>query len=147
MDHDSPTAEPVIRIRGLRKAFKGHLGIGRTVALAGLDLDVARGEVFGLLGPNGAGKTTTLKLMLGLLRSDAGEVRLFDSPPSDPAARARIGYLPENPYFYDSRSSSISMDGCKGSPRPSAAAGRGRHCAGWDWPVGSGPRCENSPRA
>jgi ABC-2 type transport system ATP-binding protein len=57
--------------------------------------------VFGLLGQNGAGKTTTLKLVLGLLRPDRGEVRLFGRPPSDPAARARVGYLPENPYFYD----------------------------------------------
>ncbi len=94
-------SEPVVRIRGLRKAFRGHLGIGRTVAVDGLDLTVRRGEIFGLLGPNGAGKTTTLKLLLGLLRPDAGEIALLGRPPSDPAARALIGYLPENPYFYD----------------------------------------------
>ncbi|MDX1389755.1 MAG: ABC transporter ATP-binding protein, partial [Acidobacteriota bacterium] len=52
-------------------------------------------------GPNGAGKTTTLKMMVGLLRPDRGSVRLFGLPPSDPAARARLGFLPENPYFYD----------------------------------------------
>jgi len=92
---------PAIRISGLRKSFRGHLGIGRSVAVESLDLEVARGEVFGLLGPNGAGKTTTLKLMLGLLRPDAGEIRLFGRPPSDPAARSRVGFLPENPYFYD----------------------------------------------
>jgi ABC-2 type transport system ATP-binding protein len=101
MERDDPGAGTVIRIAGLRKSFRGHLGIGRSVAVAGLDLEVARGEVFGLLGPNGAGKTTTLKLMLGLLRPDAGEIGLFGRPPSDPVARARVGYLPENPYFYD----------------------------------------------
>ena len=91
----------VIEIRGLRKAFRGHLGIGRTTAVDGLELTVRPGEIFGLLGPNGAGKTTTLKMMLALLRPDAGEVRLFGRPPQDVAARRRLGFLPENPYFYD----------------------------------------------
>jgi ABC-2 type transport system ATP-binding protein len=126
MEHAAARAEPLIRIRGLRKAFKGHLGIGRTVALAGLDLDVARGEVFGLLGRNGAGKTTTLKLMLGLLRADAGEVRLFGSSPSDPAARARIGYLPENPYFYDYLTAEEFLDFYGRLQGLSAAQRRGR---------------------
>ena len=91
----------VIELQGLRKAFRGHLGIGRTVAVEGLDLSVRPGEIFGLLGPNGAGKTTTLKMMLALLRPDAGAVRLFGHPPTDVAARRRLGFLPENPYFYD----------------------------------------------
>jgi ABC-2 type transport system ATP-binding protein len=91
----------VIELQGLRKAFRGHLGIGRTVAVDGLDLSVHPGEIFGLLGPNGAGKTTTLKMMLALLRPDAGEVRLFGRQPGDVAARRRLGFLPENPYFYD----------------------------------------------
>jgi ABC-2 type transport system ATP-binding protein len=71
------------------------------VAVDRLDLTVVPGEIFGLLGPNGAGKTTTLKMMLGLLRPDRGRVKLFGRPPEDPAARARLGFLPENPYFYD----------------------------------------------
>jgi ABC-2 type transport system ATP-binding protein len=90
-----------LRLEGLAKSFYGHLGIGRTVAVEKLDLDVAPGQIFGLLGPNGAGKTTTLKMILGLIRPDRGTVRLFGRPPSDPAARARVGFLPENPYFYD----------------------------------------------
>ena len=90
-----------LQLIGLAKAFRGHLGIGRTVAVDGLELEVAAGQIFGLLGPNGAGKTTTLKMILALLRPDAGEVRLFGEPPSSPSARARLGYLPENPYFYD----------------------------------------------
>jgi len=92
---------PVVELRGLTKVYRGHLGIGRSLGLDGLDLSVEPGQVFGLLGPNGAGKTTTLKLILGLLRADRGEVRLFGRPASDAAVRARLGYLPENPYFYD----------------------------------------------
>jgi len=91
----------VIEIQRLRKSFSGHLGIGRTVAVDGLDLSVRPGEIFGLLGPNGAGKTTTLKMILGLLRPDAGTIRLFGRPPQAVDARARLGFLPENPYFYD----------------------------------------------
>ena len=90
-----------IRLTGLAKSFHGHLGIGRTVAVEQLDLEVAPGQIFGLLGPNGAGKTTTLKMIMGLIRPDRGSVRLFGRPPSDPDARARVGFLPENPYFYD----------------------------------------------
>ena len=103
-------AEPAIDVRGLSKSFRGHLGIGRTPAVRGLDLEVARGESFGLLGPNGAGKTTTLKMLLGLLRPDAGEIRLHGLPPSDPAARASVGYLPEHPYFYDYLSAEEFLD-------------------------------------
>jgi ABC-2 type transport system ATP-binding protein len=90
-----------LRLEGLAKSFRGHLGFGRTVAVEKLDLDVAPGQIFGLLGPNGAGKTTTLKMILGLIRPDRGAVWLFGRPPHEPAARARVGFLPENPYFYD----------------------------------------------
>jgi len=93
--------EAVVRLSGLTKHFKGHLGIGHTIGVDDLSFEVGRGEIFGLLGHNGAGKTTTLKMMMGLLRPDRGEVRLFGEPPSVPAVRARCGFLPENPYFYD----------------------------------------------
>jgi len=66
-----------------------------------LDLEVRQGEIFGFLGPNGAGKTTTFKMILGLLRADVGQIRIFGEKIQKPAIRARIGYLPENPYFYD----------------------------------------------
>jgi len=90
-----------VTLSGLDKSFTGHLGLGRKQAVRGLALEVHRGEIFGLLGPNGAGKTTTIKMILGLLRPDRGEIRLLGRPPSDPRVRARLGYLPENPYFYD----------------------------------------------
>ena len=70
-------------------------------ALDRLTLDVDAGEVFGFLGPNGAGKTTTLKLLLQLVFPTSGEARIFGRPPGDLAAKRRLGYLPENPYFYD----------------------------------------------
>ncbi len=97
---EADSGDAAIAFRGVRKAFRGHLGIGRVVAVDGLDLVVRPGEVFGLLGPNGAGKTTTIKMLTGLVQPDAGKIRLFGKPPSDPAARAAIGFLPENPYFY-----------------------------------------------
>src|SRR6476646_5981305 len=70
-------------------------------ALDRLTLDVQSGEVFGFLGPNGAGKTTTLKLLMQLVFPTSGRGELLGRPLGDVAARRRIGYLPENPYFYD----------------------------------------------
>jgi ABC-2 type transport system ATP-binding protein len=66
-----------------------------------LSLQVEQGEVFGFLGPNGAGKTTTLKLLLQLVFPTSGEARILGRPPGDLSAKQRLGYLPENPYFYD----------------------------------------------
>jgi len=70
-------------------------------ALDRLSLQVAPGEVFGFLGPNGAGKTTTLKLLLQLVFPSSGRAEILGRPVGDVATRRRIGYLPENPYFYD----------------------------------------------
>ena len=95
------SADAVVLLDGVTKAFRGHLGFGGTVAVRGLTLRVGGGRIFGLLGPNGAGKTTTLKMIVGLLRPDRGRVLLFGRPPSEPEARARLGFLPENPHFYD----------------------------------------------
>jgi ABC-2 type transport system ATP-binding protein len=71
------------------------------IALDRLSLSVATGEVFGFLGPNGAGKTTTLKLLMQLIFPTSGVVEILGQPAGDVAVRRRIGYLPENPYFYD----------------------------------------------
>jgi ABC-2 type transport system ATP-binding protein len=78
-----------IETRALRKTY------GSTVALDALDLQVARGEVFGFLGPNGAGKTTAVKLLLGLARPNGGEGTVLGRPLGDLDARRRLGYLPE----------------------------------------------------
>ncbi len=96
-----PEARRPVVLDQVTKAFHGHLGIGRTVAVDRLSFEVEQGEIFGLVGPNGAGKTTTLKMITSLLRPDRGEVSLFGRSPRDPLARKRIGFLPENPYFYD----------------------------------------------
>jgi ABC-2 type transport system ATP-binding protein len=70
-------------------------------ALDGLSMTVEEGEVFGFLGPNGAGKSTTLKLLMGLIRPTSGTARILGRPVPDLSVRRRIGFLPENPYFYD----------------------------------------------
>jgi len=70
-------------------------------ALDRLSIDVAPGDVFGFLGPNGAGKTTTLKLLMQLVFPSGGEAEILGRPLGDVSIRRRIGYLPENPYFYD----------------------------------------------
>ena len=91
-----------IEIKGLTKDYKiGFWGTRSKRALDDLDLTVGSGEVFGLLGHNGAGKTTTLKLLFRLVFPTSGTVRILGQEFSDVAVHQRIGYLPENPYFYD----------------------------------------------
>jgi ABC-2 type transport system ATP-binding protein len=80
---------PAVWASGLRKRY------GRRVAVEDVSLTVERGEVVGLLGPNGAGKTTVIKMLLGLVRPDAGEVLLLGRRASDPRSRSAVGYLPE----------------------------------------------------
>ncbi|HEY7066995.1 MAG TPA: ABC transporter ATP-binding protein [Chloroflexota bacterium] len=91
----APAAPPAIETVGLRKEY------GRKVALHDLSLSVQPGEVFGFLGPNGAGKTTTVKILTGLVQPTAGTARIFGVPAAEPAARRRIGYLPETFRFHD----------------------------------------------
>jgi ABC-2 type transport system ATP-binding protein len=91
-----------IRTEQLTKHYE--LGFWRKrpyVALDGLTLEVQPGEVFGFLGPNGAGKTTTLKLLMQLTYPTSGAAWILDRPVGDLDVKRRIGYLPENPYFYD----------------------------------------------
>jgi ABC-2 type transport system ATP-binding protein len=80
------------------------------VALDGLTLQVERGEVFGFLGPNGAGKTTTLKLLMQLIFPTSGTAEILGRPVGDVAVRRRIGFLPENPSFYDNVSAEELLD-------------------------------------
>ena len=72
-----------------------------STVLTNVSLRVRQGEIFGFLGHNGAGKTTTMKILLGLLRATSGKVEVLGAPAGEVDAHARIGYLPESPYFYD----------------------------------------------
>lgn len=92
---------PAIEIENLSKTFRLGLGHKPVQALKKLSLKVEVGEVCGFLGPNGAGKTTTLKMLTGLMFPSSGSVRLFGQTMPNTQVLARVGYLPENPYFYD----------------------------------------------
>ncbi len=94
------TDDVVIQTLDLTKVFTDFWGRPKVTAVAGLNLVIRRGEVFGLLGPNGSGKTTTMKMLLGLLFPTSGEAWVLGSPPGDVRATRHIGFLPEESYFY-----------------------------------------------
>jgi ABC-2 type transport system ATP-binding protein len=89
-----------IEIKSLVKQFTGKR-MTKVNALKGLDLTIVDGEVFGFLGPNGAGKSTTIKLVMGLLRPTTGTASIMGVDASQAESRRHVGYLPENPAFYD----------------------------------------------
>src|SRR3979409_2174424 len=95
-----PTA--AIEIENLTKDYPfGFLHLKKKTSLEGLTMSVENGETFGFLGPNGAGKSTTIKLLMGIIFPTAGSARILGKPISDVAMHHDIGYLPEQPYFYD----------------------------------------------
>ena len=98
---DPTKAVAALQLENLKKTFK--IGFRRKVveAVRGVTLTVEPGEVFGFLGPNGAGKTTSIKMIMGLIRPTAGSTSIFGRPATDPEVRRRVGFLPEQPYFYD----------------------------------------------
>jgi ABC-2 type transport system ATP-binding protein len=91
----------VLELDSVSKSYRTHLSLRKYWILRDLTLAVHEGEIFGFIGTNGAGKTTTIKLALGLLFPDSGAIRIFGVDAARPAARRRVGFLPENPYFYD----------------------------------------------
>jgi ABC-2 type transport system ATP-binding protein len=96
------TADPAIEIENLTKDYPfGFLHLKKKRSLERLTMKVENGEVFGFLGPNGAGKSTTIKLLVGLTFPTAGNARILGKPISDIEMHRDIGYLPEQPYFYD----------------------------------------------
>jgi ABC-2 type transport system ATP-binding protein len=97
----TPNSDLVVQTEQLSKVFRVGFWGKRVTAVDGLSLEVRRGEVFGFLGPNGAGKTTTLKILMGLIYPTSGHARLFGRELGDPQSKARLGFLPESPYFYD----------------------------------------------
>src|SRR5215471_5233183 len=91
----------VLEVSHLARSYRANLSLKKYWILRDLSLSVEPGEIFGFIGPNGAGKTTTIKLIMDLVRPDAGTIRIFGESHRSVAVRKRIGFLPENPYFYD----------------------------------------------
>ncbi|MBV9848516.1 MAG: ABC transporter ATP-binding protein [Armatimonadetes bacterium] len=92
-------SEPAIQIQNFSKEYPVPRQKARRVAVNDLSLEAPAGGLFGFLGPNGAGKTTTIKMLLGFIPPTRGGAWLFGVPVADDAARRRVGYLPEQPYF------------------------------------------------
>src|SRR5678815_2055843 len=94
-------ADLAIDVRDLRKTYRTPFTRKKVEALRGVTFSVERGHIFGFVGPNGAGKTTTIRTLMGLIRPTGGSATLLGHELSSRAARFRIGFLPESPYFYD----------------------------------------------
>ena len=100
-----------IEIENLTKEYPfGFLHLKKKTSLEGLHMQVETGEVFGFIGPNGAGKSTTIKLLMGLIFPTAGSARILGKPISDVEMHQDIGYLPEQPYFYDHLTAAELLD-------------------------------------
>src|SRR5574341_1211344 len=91
----------ILRTEGLGKTFEVGFRARRVEAVRDLTLSVEEGEIFGFVGPNGAGKTTTIKMLMGLIHPTRGKAFIFDAPIPSRASKARIGYLPEHPAWYE----------------------------------------------
>jgi ABC-2 type transport system ATP-binding protein len=97
----SQAETPVVAVRDVVKDFRPGFGVRKKRVLHGISFEVQRGELFGFVGPNGAGKTTTLKILLGLIRASGGDASILGHRVRETAFRREVGFLPENPYFYD----------------------------------------------
>jgi ABC-2 type transport system ATP-binding protein len=93
-------SEPAVAVHSLTKVFPIPFRRTKLVAVRGLNLEVAPGQVYGLLGPNGSGKSTTLKIILGLVTATTGTAKIFGRDSHEVRSREAVGFLPENPYFY-----------------------------------------------
>ncbi len=100
----------ILEVQDLRKTFTRGFSRRKTEAVRGISFKVDRGQIFGFLGPNGAGKTTTIKILMGLIFPTAGTASVLGAPAGNRQAKARVGYLPENPYFYDYLSAPELLD-------------------------------------
>ncbi len=93
--------QEAVRVDGIVKDFRPGFGLRVKRVLHGISFEVRRGEIFGFVGPNGAGKTTTLKILMGLIRATGGRATILGHDVSETDYRRHVGFLPENPYFYD----------------------------------------------
>ena len=96
-----PTGREVVRLENVVKDFRPGFGLRSKRILHGISFTVDEGEIFGFVGPNGAGKTTTLKILMGLIRMNGGSASILGHDVGQTQFRKHIGFLPENPYFYD----------------------------------------------
>ncbi|MEM1170062.1 MAG: ABC transporter ATP-binding protein [Cyanobacteria bacterium P01_H01_bin.35] len=102
IEEKAPEKLPVIETSNLGKFYRTGFWMNQKIeSLRNCNLTVYQGETFGLLGQNGAGKTTLLKTLLGIVRPTSGAGMLLGQPIGDRSVKEKIGYLPENPYFYD----------------------------------------------
>jgi len=102
----------VLRTDSLTKIYKSPIAQRRVKAVDSLSIEVCRGEIFGFLGPNGAGKTTAIKMLTTLLSPTSGKASILGKPLSDMSLKSRIGFLPEQPYFYPYLSGAELLDFC-----------------------------------
>ena len=98
MSSESPD---VVRVEEIVKDFRPGFGLRVVRVLHGISFKVAQGDIFGFVGPNGAGKTTTLKILMGLISATAGKATILGNDVGERDFRKHVGFLPENPYFYD----------------------------------------------
>ena len=96
-----PVADLAIDVRDLRKTYRTPFARRKVEALRGVTFEVQRGHIFGFVGPNGAGKTTTIRTLMGLIRPTSGSAMILGQKIPSRAARFKVGFLPESPYFYD----------------------------------------------
>jgi predicted ABC-type transport system involved in lysophospholipase L1 biosynthesis ATPase subunit len=138
-EHSGRDDAPAIRVERLTKTYRHPWTLRETRGLADVSFEVGRGEVFGYLGPNGAGKTTTLKLLTGLLKPTSGAAWLFGLDIQRVESRRQLGFLPEQPYFYDWLNGPEFLEM---AARLSGLEGRAAHRAAVEWfgRVGLGDR-------
>ena len=96
---ESPT--DIVKVENIVKDFRPGFGLVRKRVLHGISFSVQQGEIFGFVGPNGAGKTTMLKILMGLIHAQGGSASILGHDIRENAFRKHVGFLPENPYFYD----------------------------------------------
>lgn len=103
-------AAAAIAVKGLCHSYQKNFWERKRLALDNLDLTVEPGEIYGFLGANGAGKTTTIKILVGLQEQMRGSAEIFGIPAANQECRRKIGFMPENPYFYEYLTARESLD-------------------------------------
>jgi len=105
-----------ILVKNISKTYIAEFKRSKKTAVNNISLSIDKAEIFGIIGVNGAGKSTIIKMIMGFIRPDSGQILVSGKIPSDPDSRQKIGYLPENPYFYDNLTArELLMFSCQAS--------------------------------